>query len=144
MPLFDFAMFRKKRPATAASAANMPKQVVYFPTKYGDVEALHRWGDEWIISYPWETRQFFGNKESVKAEIARRIEDRYAAETRVPQTTIYIPTGNGDASATHIALNKWKIVYPWAEEYFAGTMDAVRKEMKRKIIDHYSTREAAE
>ena len=148
MALFDLTKFLKRRGSSggnAAAASNMPREVIYIPSKYGDVEAVNRWGDQWLISYPWETQEFFGSKESVKSEMSRRIEDRYAAEKKVPPTVIYIPTGSGDAKATHLSINRWRIEYPWAVEDFTGKMDAVRKEMKRKIIEHYTARpEAAE
>ena len=144
MALFDFSWFTGKRRAADQAAHDLPREVIYIPTRYGDCEAHNRWGDEWIISYPWETQQFYGNKESVQAEMNRRIEDRYGGETKVAPTTVYIPTGSGDAKATHVALNRWKIEYPWATEDFTGNMNAVRKEMKRKIIERYTPRPSAE
>lgn len=147
MALFDITKFLKRRSSAgnAAAAAGMPREVIYIPSKYGDVEAVSRWGDQWLISYPWETQEFFGSKESVKSEMNRRIDERYAAEKKVPPTVIYIPTGSGDARATHLSMNKWRIEYPWAVDDFAGNMNAVRKEMKRRIVEHYTARpEAAE
>jgi hypothetical protein len=121
----------------------MPREMMFIPSKYGDVEAVNRWGDQWLISYPWETQEFFGSKESVKAEMSRRIDERYAAEKKVAPTILYIPTGSGDAKATHFSLNKWRIEYPWAAEDFTGNMTQVRKEMKRRIIEHYTARQEA-
>ncbi|HEX8400374.1 MAG TPA: hypothetical protein VF628_01580 [Allosphingosinicella sp.] len=147
MALFDLGKFLKRRSSapSASSAANMPREVMFIPSKYGDVEAVNRWGDQWLISYPWETQEFFGSRDSVKAEMTRRIDERYAAEKKVPPTVIYIPTGSGDARATHLSMNRWRIEYPWAVEDFAGNMIGVRKEMKRRIIEHYTARpEAAE
>ena len=143
MTIFDFGRYLKRRAAQPAPPPSMPKEVVYIPTKYGDVEALNRHGDVWLISYPWDTQEFFGNRESLQQELNRRIEERYAAEKKVPPTAIYIPTGSGDAKATHMAMNRWRIEYPWAVEDFPGDMNAVRKEMKRKIIDHYTARQQA-
>ena len=146
MALFDLSKYFKRRgSASSGSGANMPREVIYIPSKYGDVEAVNRWGDQWLISYPWETQEFFGSRDSVKAEMTRRIDERYAAEKKVPPTVIYIPTGSGDARATHLSMNRWRIEYPWAVEDFAGNMIGVRKEMKRRIIEHYTARpEAAE
>jgi hypothetical protein len=121
----------------------MPKEVIYIPTKYGDCEALRRWGDEWIISYPWHTQEFFGSKEAVQAEMNRQIEERYEAETKVPLTTVYIPTGQGDARAFHVSRNRWKIEYPWGEDEFNGDMKGVRNELKRKIVEYYNSKRAA-
>jgi hypothetical protein len=147
MALFDLTRFLKRRRSAgnSSSAVNMPREVIYIPSKYGDVEAVNRWGDQWLISYPWDTQEFFGSKESVKSEMTRRIDERYAAEKKVPPTVIYIPTGSGDARATHLSMNRWRIEYPWGVDDFAGNMNAVRKEMKRRIIEHYTARpEAAE
>lgn len=143
MTLFDLSRFLKRRPA--AASAGMPRELIFIPSKYGDVEAVNRRGEEWLISYPWETQEFFGSRESVKAEMTRRIDERYAAEKKVAPTIVYIPTGTGDAKATHIALNRWRIEYPWAVEDYSGNMAGVRKEMKRKIVERYTARpEAAE
>jgi hypothetical protein len=57
MALFDLGRFLKRRSASGApAAANMPREVLFIPSKYGDVEAVNRWGDQWLISYPWETQ----------------------------------------------------------------------------------------
>ncbi len=144
MALFDLGRFLKRRSSGRTPAtANMPREVIFIPSKYGDVEAVNRWGDQWLISYPWETQEFYGSRDSVKAEMTRRIDERYAAEKKVAPTVVYIPTGSGDAKATHFSLNKWRIEYPWATDDFTGNMSAVRKEMKRRIIEHYSARQEA-
>ena len=79
MTIFDFGKYLKRRAAQPTPPPSMPKEVVYIPTKYGDVEALNRHGDVWLISYPWDTQEFFGNRESLQQEMNRRIEERYAA-----------------------------------------------------------------
>jgi hypothetical protein len=141
MALFDLTRFLKRRASGAPSG--LPSEVIFIPSKYGDVEAVKRSGDDWLISYPWETQEFFGSKESVMAEMTRRIEDRYAAEKKVPPTVVYIPTGSGDAKATHIAANRWRVEYPWAVEDFTGNMNGVRKERKRKSSERYTSRQEA-
>lgn len=144
MAFKNLLKFTLRSPARSSSKGDLPEAVIFIPTKYGDVEAVRRWQDEWIISYPWGTQQFFGNKAAVQAEMNRTIEDRYSAEKKVAATVIYIPTGRGDARATHFAWNRWKVEYPWGEEEYSGDMKGVRGEMKRAIVEFYRARPAAE